>query len=194
VDIMLGDLKSTPYPAEAAARQAARQAQQDAPAKPVMTAFSGAGQALGGGSGAATSSSSGSSGTAAAGAEWERAGSDAPKVDEQAPTTTVQVRLASGEAPPQRLRLNQTHTVLEMLVALERGLQVRGSHHDGLDHLPARTFEALTGCVPAQAAGIASRPYVLMDGFPPKPLQAGRRAHPSQPTAPRSPIKTLTAT
>ena len=25
-------------------------------------------------------------------------------------------------------------------------------------------------CAPVQAAGVAGRPYVLMDGFPPKPL------------------------
>jgi hypothetical protein len=27
-------------------------------------------------------------------------------------------------------------------------------------------------CSPVQAAGVAGRPYVLMDGFPPKPLAA----------------------
>ena len=49
-------------------------------------------------------------------------------------------------------------------------------HHPHLPRSPlAHPFGAgPAGFVPAQAAGVPSRPYVLMDGFPPKPLQAGR--------------------
>jgi len=145
VDIMLGDLRPAPYPAEAAKRQAAMSAAP--PPTATLLAFGGAGQTLGGPPAAATSASSETSGagSAAATGTWERASLDAPQVDLGAPTTDVQVRLAGGEVPPQRLKLNRTHTVTDLLTLLEQTLQ---------------------------AAGVAGRPYVLMDGFPPKPLAA----------------------
>ena len=177
VDIMLGDLRPAPYPAEAAKRQAAMSA---APAPTAtLLAFGGAGQTLGGPPAAATSASSEASGagSAAATGTWERASLDAPQarqpcrrmrmraarvpgaaeplqilsrvprlphprpphprlphprptparaqVDLGAPTTDVQVRLAGGEVPPQRLKLNRTHTVTDLLTLLEHTLQAR---------------------------------------------------------------------
>ena len=105
------------------------------------------------------------------------------QVDLGAPTTDVQVRLAGGEVPPQRLKLNRTHSVTDLLTLLEQTLQacpdralacVAPLHVQphwllapGCIYRPKRV-----ACAPMQAAGVAGRPYVLMDGFPPKPLAA----------------------
>ena len=92
------------------------------------------------------------------------------------PTTDVQVRFASGDAPPQRFKLNRTHTVTDLLTLLERALQVRPSVYTWrvCPSTPAfRLVQPSQTCLalhPGQAAGVACRPYVLMDGFPPKPL------------------------
>ena len=72
---------------------------------------------------------------------WPMATAEAPQVDDAAPTTEVQVRLATG--PPQRLKLNRTHTVADLKCLVERALA---------------------------AAGAAPRAYTLAAGFPPKPL------------------------
>ena len=63
------------------------------------------------------------------------------QVDEAAPTTVVQVRLAGQ--PPAKLRLNVSHTVADLKVLVECKLS---------------------------EAGEAPRGYVLSSGFPPKPL------------------------
>ena len=72
---------------------------------------------------------------------WAHASKPSPTVDESAPTTEVQVRLAGAGAV--RFRLNRTHKVADLRIMVEG---------------------ALAG------AGEAARPYILAAGFPPKPL------------------------
>jgi UBX domain-containing protein 1 len=151
VDIMLGDMRPQPYPAELVARtNAAMQAQKaPPPKKSSFAAFSGAGQTLGGtasdaaspaqsGEPSASAAPSGGGASADGGAWSDR---PPPTVDESAPTTEVQVRLASGG--PQKFRLNRSHTVADLKTLVEAALA---------------------------AAGVAPRAYVLAAGFPPKPL------------------------
>jgi len=75
------------------------------------------------------------------GGEWPSAERTPPVVDQTAPTTAVQVRLAGGA--PQRFTLNRVHTIGDLKCLVERHLS---------------------------QAGEAARPYVLSAGFPPKPL------------------------
>lgn len=153
VDIMLGDMRPQAYPADLAKRQNMMPPMPQIGGqakKSSFAAFSGSGQTLGGGGGEASSSSSAGAASSSAaeaatsssggGGEWSQGGRAPPTVDE-ASATTLQVRLASG--PPQRFKLNKTHTVADLKALVE---------------------QALAG------AGEAARPYVLAAGFPPKPL------------------------
>jgi len=146
VDIMLGDMRPNPYPAEAVRRQAAMAMGQPPPptrAPQHVVAFSGTGQTLGGQS-ASTPADGGTSSSAAepivAGGAWPSAECAPPSVDAAAPTTVIQVRLPGG---PQRFTLNRTHTVADLKSLVEQRLA---------------------------EAGEAPRPYILSSGFPPKPL------------------------
>ena len=155
VDIMLGDMRPQAYPAEFVRRQKAmEQADKAPPAKPSFAAFSGSGQTLGGSSSAAAGdvgAAAAAGGSASGGGEtsggggsmegWAHASKPSPTVDESAPTTEVQVRLAGAGAV--RFRLNRTHKVADLRIMVEG---------------------ALAG------AGEAARPYILAAGFPPKPL------------------------
>ena len=150
---MLGDMRPQAYPADVARRMnAMAQAASKPPEakKPSFTAFGGSGQTLGGGGGGASSSSAAAASPAApagGGGGGEGGGAEAwparaaVSVDEAAPTTSVQVRLATGG--PQRFRLNTSHTVGDLKALVEAALG---------------------------AAGVAPRGYVLAAGFPPKPL------------------------
>ena len=158
---MLGDMRPQPYPAEAVdqMRQMAKGGGgagagaglgAKAAAPPKMTAFSGSGYTLGGSSSssaaaAASAEPSGgggsSSGGGGEGGAWPTAEAAVPQVDAGAPTTEVQVRLAG--APPQRFKLNRSHTVGDLKCLVERTLA---------------------------SLGEAPRRYTLAAGFPPKPL------------------------
>ena len=101
VDIMLGDLRPAPYPAEAAKRQAAMSAAPPSTAAPL--AFSGAGQTLGGAPGATTSPSSVSSGAfsaAATATTRELASLDAAK----ARRPCHRMRMRAARVPASRTR------------------------------------------------------------------------------------------
>lgn len=142
VEIQLGDLRPQKYPAEAAQKMAA--AARAAPAPSVRPSapspFSGEGRSLGSASVATTTTVTD---TPASDAKWPYVERTAPQVDESMPVTGVQVRFA-GPVAPQRLRLNHSHTVLDMKVLIETALH---------------------------AAGELPRSYVLQAGFPPKMLQ-----------------------
>ena len=182
VDIMLGDMRPQPFPAEAAAKLAAMAAKEAAtkPApKPTVAAFSGQGYTL---AGPPAPPGDADVPTPAADVAWPTADRPTPEVlpparascdahvhapprhtarpgeppraprrdqacrgpaqvDEAAPTTVVQVRLAGK--PPARLRLNVSQTVGDLKVLVERKLS---------------------------EAGEMPRGYVLSSGFPPKPL------------------------
>lgn len=134
VDIMLADMRSQPYPAEALRRMAP--STKAAPPQKQMQAFSGQGRTLG------ESSAAPPADAVASGLEaWPSAASPPPAVDPAAPTTEVQLRISGS--PPQRLKLNHTHTVADLKSLVERALE---------------------------AAGHAPHGYVLAAGFPPKPL------------------------
>merc|ERR1712228_715989 len=131
-------------------RQHAEEEKESGEAKPTSTLFAGAGHSLSSGSTAAAGGA-GSAGAAVGGAG---SGSGADKallalvasarvpVDESKPTTTIQVRLASGARIKARLNLDQTVADLWRLIADEMG---------------ADSFKA------------ASQ-HELSAGFPPKPL------------------------
>lgn len=161
VDIMLGDMRPNPYPADMVRQQNAMAATQGqkggglggASAKPKsVIAFSGAGQTLGGatsaaadtdggagGAGGASTGGDGGGGDGAA-AAWPSADRPPVTVDATAPCLQVQVRLPSG---PARLTLNTTHTVADLKALVEAALKDKGE---------------------------APRKYTLAAGFPPKPL------------------------
>ncbi|MEC8039042.1 MAG: hypothetical protein VX152_12235, partial [Pseudomonadota bacterium] len=79
VDIMLGDMRPQPYPAELVKRQhamhQAQAAKQALPKKPAFTAFAGAGQTLGGSSGASSGEAAGAAASSAAGGASGASGS-----------------------------------------------------------------------------------------------------------------------
>jgi hypothetical protein len=155
VDIMLGDMRPQAYPKELVQRanaMAAMSANKEAQGKkkPAIMAFSGEGRTLGGSSASASDASggggegSGAASTPAGGGEagaWPNASRPAPVVDESAAVTEVQVRLPG--LPPQRYRLNKTHAVADLKQVIEAALATNG---------------------------VEPRSYVLMCGFPPKPL------------------------
>lgn len=122
VDIMLGDMRPQPFPADLARRATAMGgARESAKPKPAVAAFSGAGHTLAG------PSSDGGAQDAPAPAPlgaWPSADRASPTVDEAAPTTEVQVRLA-GHAPA-RVRLNRAHTVADLKHAVDVKLQAAG--------------------------------------------------------------------
>jgi UBX domain-containing protein 1 len=88
-----------------------------APPEPKYTAFSGAGRTLGGSAGASGSGASGSgAGAAAAAASAPAVG--AWEVDEAAPVTSIQLRLADGSRVV--ARFNTSHTVAHIRAFIER--------------------------------------------------------------------------
>eukprot|EP00322_Chrysochromulina_rotalis_P018625 CAMPEP_0115848616 /NCGR_PEP_ID=MMETSP0287-20121206/11017_1 /TAXON_ID=412157 /ORGANISM="Chrysochromulina rotalis, Strain UIO044" /LENGTH=391 /DNA_ID=CAMNT_0003302541 /DNA_START=20 /DNA_END=1195 /DNA_ORIENTATION=- len=141
VDIMLGDMRPQAYPAEALKRMMPQVAQQAAPKKATMRAFTGQGRTLADEVPAATSGAAASTLASGTSESWQTAERIPPTVDAEAPTTEVQVRLAGS--PPQRFKLNKKHTVADLKCLVELALA---------------------------NAGHAPRAYVLSAGFPPKPL------------------------
>lgn len=153
VDIMLGDMRPQAYPKELVQRanaMAAMAAGKDeasrAKQKPIVSAFSGEGRTLGGSSSSSATAtsdvaSSSASGTAAGAAPSKWPSSSRdPPSIDEAAAIEVQVRLPGA---PQRFRLNKTHTIADLKHLVEAALATGGE---------------------------APRDYVLMCGFPPKPL------------------------
>ena len=141
VEFQVGDLRKQKFPAEAAKKLAAsaRSATESAARSSAPLPFSGEGRSLGSTSVTETTTPPEDG---PAGSEWPHAARAAPEADGSMPTTEMQVRFA-GSAAPQRLRLNHSHTVLDVKVLVEIALH---------------------------AAGEAPRPYVLQAGFPPKAI------------------------
>jgi UBX domain-containing protein 1 len=110
-----------------------------APPEPKYTAFSGSGRTLGGDAGGASGSGSGAGAAASASAAASAPAVGAWEVDEAAPVTSIQLRLADGSRVV--ARFNTSHTVAHIRDFIERvrpGSGARGTLQVG--GMPPRTL------------------------------------------------------